>query len=75
MNSPLIELGLSNEPSTLLKTKVECYKSLDDFASWSKDSSATKIPCRRLMGRHSWTKGSLVGWGSYLPSELSQSIL
>ena len=39
----LIWLGLSNQPSSPIRAKVECFRSCDHCDNWGTDFSATKI--------------------------------
>ena len=56
----MIGLGLSDRSSSLVRAKVECYKSSNLFSCGVKDCSATRIPSSRNTGHHPWPTGSLV---------------
>ena len=61
MTSRLIGSGLFDCPSCPVRAKVKCCKSHDLFGCQIKDCSATRIPSLRIMGRHPWPTGSLIG--------------
>ena len=73
MTSQLIGSGLSDHPSSPVRTKVECCKSHDLFGCQIKDCSATRIPSLSITGRHPRPTGSLMGVGGY-PSAEVQSV-
>ena len=66
MTVQLIRSGLSNQPSSPVRTKVECCKSCDFFGCQVMDCSATRIPSSSIMGQHPQSTVSLNGGGGLI---------
>ena len=70
MKSQLVRLGLSNCPSSPVKTKVEYCNSLDHFSYQVMDCSTTRIQSLSIAGCHQRPTGNLVVGGSYSSTEV-----